>query len=92
MRVLLISTVTLVSSVAQPAAKPRCNAHHSGDLWPAHPDACHPLEMCTLDVWKYRWERVTVDVSQLGKDGKRKTGCEDGKPSGAPAKPPAPSH
>jgi hypothetical protein len=80
MRLLLISAVSLVCCFAQQPDKPVCNKKNQGALWPApgEADACHPVEMCSLDVWKYRWEPVTVDVSQLAKDRKRRPACTDG--------------
>ena len=52
------------------AERPRCNADTRGAIWPQGNDrtADRPLEICTLSVWKYRWEQVTISVSQLTKD------------------------
>jgi hypothetical protein len=58
-------------------AKPPCNARNQGRLWPARAETdgafarraarCGELELCALAGWRYRWQRVTVHVSQLGK-------------------------
>jgi hypothetical protein len=68
---LLIPVVMWVCAWGRDAEKPRCDAQHRGELWPA--DVRHgegAQQMCTLDVWRYRWEPVTVSVSQLGKERK----------------------
>jgi hypothetical protein len=73
LRWLLISFVAVGCAWAGEPEKPRCNAQHRGELWPATatPGSDQSLQMCTLDVWKYRWEPVTVSVSQLSKERKR---------------------
>ena len=38
--------------------------------------------MCTLHVWKYRWEPVTVSVSRWARDAKRRTACESSSAGG----------
>jgi hypothetical protein len=59
--------------------KPRCSAKLHGRFWPeqANSDAklavalarSGELEICSVRVWKYRWESLTVHISQLAKDG-----------------------
>jgi hypothetical protein len=77
---ILIQSITLGYCLAQQPVKPKppCNAQNRGQIWPAHNqrDACQPVEMCTLNVWKYRWTSVTVPVWQLAKDPKRKSVCK----------------
>jgi hypothetical protein len=49
-------------------AKPACNARTRGKLWPekaGRHSLAGPIEMCALRLWRYRWEQLTVDVSQL---------------------------
>jgi len=70
----------------------RCrSAHTRGDLWPQdkHADASRPLEMCTLNVWTYRWEQLTVSVPQLAKSRKQKSGGETRAPHAPEESPPA---
>lgn len=31
--------------------------------------------MCTLQVWKYRWQSITAPVWLLAKDPKRRAAC-----------------
>jgi len=59
------------------AHKPACNSRHQSQLWPD--EANHSpgvarrlyqhgeLEMCSLVVWKYRWQNVSVNI----RDAKR---------------------
>jgi hypothetical protein len=80
LRWILISAVVLGCGMGQQTGtpKPRCNASNRGSLWPPvhERDACHPVELCTLEVWKYRWVPVTVSVSQLAKDSKHRSPCK----------------
>ena len=48
-------------------AKPSCNAHTRGDLWPENTSRGSevPVEICSNAHRKYRWEQLTVDVSRL---------------------------
>jgi hypothetical protein len=51
-----------------PPAKPACNEKTRGKLWPKRAgrhSAVSPIEMCAMHLWRYRWEQLTVDVSQL---------------------------
>lgn len=90
-RWILVPSLMLGCMWAQAPQKPRCNAQHSGELWPPHPasGSCRPIEMCTLNVWKYRWEPLTVHVSQLAKDPRRRVKCEAAETRVAPAIDPA---
>jgi len=66
-----------VMCFAEEARKPVCNAQNRGQFWPAEAnfskDAARlfyqrgELEMCSQAVWKYRWERMSVNVRDLGK-------------------------
>jgi hypothetical protein len=72
---LLSLVVLLVPCLAAENAKPQCNAKSRGTLWPAQANTdpaaarkalrCGELQMCTAGTWKYRWEPMTVSVSQL---------------------------
>jgi hypothetical protein len=62
---------------AGPAQKPVCKVGNRGQFWPAEAnfnrDAARQLyqsgelEMCTLVVWKYKWEHVSVNVHNVAK-------------------------
>lgn len=62
---------------AEEARKPVCNARNQGRFWPEEAnfsqDAARrlaqrgELEMCSLAVWKYRWEQISVNVRDLAK-------------------------
>lgn len=71
---LLILLVTVCSGWAAQTAKPECNSANRGEVWPARKDqtSASAVEMCTLRRWRYRWERVTVSLSELTKDAERK--------------------
>jgi hypothetical protein len=48
--------------------KPVCNAQTRGKLWPentARHAATAPIELCSMRRWRYRWEQLTIDVTQL---------------------------
>ena len=57
--------------------KPACNARMHGQFWPDEanhgPDAARQLlqqgdlEMCSLVVWKYKWEHLSVNVRLMAK-------------------------
>lgn len=50
------------------SAKPECNAQTKGSLWPEkiyRGNSVVPVEICVEKYWKYRWEQITVDISQL---------------------------
>ena len=59
------------------ARKPACNARSQGQFWPEEAnfskDAARQLyrrgelEMCSLVVWKYKWEHISVNVRDLAK-------------------------
>jgi hypothetical protein len=49
------------------AGKPACNEKARGRLWPEKTSrgAAVPIELCAHKGWRYRWQQLTVDVSQL---------------------------
>lgn len=51
----------------QEQSKPECTAQTRGKLWPEKTGhgAATPVEICAPHGWHYRWEQLTVDVSQL---------------------------
>lgn len=62
---------------ANDAPKPVCNARNQGRFWPEEANFSQAaarqlyqrgeLEMCSLVVWKYRWEHISVNVRDLAK-------------------------
>jgi hypothetical protein len=54
--------------------KPQCNAHSRGKLWPEKTGrgAAVPVEICAPKGWRYAWQQLTVDVSQLKAAAKQK--------------------
>jgi hypothetical protein len=62
---------------AAEVAKPVCDARSQGQLWPEEANSSRDarqqlyesgeLEMCSLVVWKYKWEHISVNVRDLGK-------------------------
>jgi hypothetical protein len=79
MLVKLIYTLVLISASAglPPSERPRCTKENRGMVWPPESarDACSEVEVCTFHVWNYRWDAVTVHVSQLAKNKRRRTAC-----------------
>jgi hypothetical protein len=80
-RILRLTALAILLSglcLAEQDGKPRCSAKLRGRFWPeqANSDAklavtvarSGQLEMCAVRVWKYRWETLTVHVSQLAKE------------------------
>jgi len=65
----LIAILMATACYGEEAAlvKPACNAEAQGKLWPEKTSRGSgvPVEICVAKYWKYRWEQLTVDVSQL---------------------------
>jgi len=83
LRLMLSSILLVAAGIAQEtpapdAERPACNAANRGKVWPetSTRDACHPTVLCTLNVFRYRWEPMTVSYSQLAKHSKTKPPCE----------------
>lgn len=83
--------------LAAAAPKPACNAGTRGQIWPAGGSYAPgtTLEVCTMKVWKFRWEPVTVSYQDLvraaesrmqGKEGRqkavRRAGKDETRPTG----------
>ena len=90
MLVKLIYTLVLISASAgsQPSEKPRCTKENRGMVWPPERarNTCSEVEVCVFHVWNYRWDSVTVHVSQLAKNKRRRAACrafEDPQPAAA---------
>jgi hypothetical protein len=59
----------------QDPAKPRCTGKIRGTLWPEAANTDHKalqraarsgkLEVCAATTWRYRWQPMTVTVTQL---------------------------
>lgn len=72
---------------AEDPPRPPCNKSMAGKMWPdaanrdhkaliklAH---CGELQMCSRDIWHYRWESLTVRLDQLrGSHFAKPAGCE----------------
>jgi len=64
---------------AEQTGKPACNSKNQGQFWPEEANSNHAaarllyqrgeLEMCSLAVWKYRWEHLSVNARIAAKDG-----------------------
>ena len=80
------------------AGRPACNAETLGRMWPdaANYDPrlftklarCGALQVCTRQVWRYRWESPTVTVGQLreGATSAKPGACEESPEAGAARK------
>jgi hypothetical protein len=66
---LVIPILVATACGAQDAepVKPACNAQTQGKLWPEKTSWGNgaPIEICATKYWKFRWEQLTVDISQL---------------------------
>jgi hypothetical protein len=70
----LMLVAATVSVAAEQKDKPVCDARSRGTLWPENTTrgAGVPVEICAMKGWHYRWQQLTVDVSQLKAAVKRK--------------------
>jgi len=76
--VALVVLFGVISLAAEQAPKPTCNEKRQGQLWPEEANSDHAaarllyqrgeLEMCTLVVWKYRWEHLSVNARDMAKE------------------------
>jgi hypothetical protein len=68
--------------------KPACSSRNQGQLWPLRANVDHAdanrlfqsgeLEMCSLEVWKYKWEHVSVNVRDLAKRSETSARAKNG--------------
>jgi hypothetical protein len=60
-------------AVSEPK-RPACNAQMRGKLWPEKTSrgAGVPIEICVPKRWKYTWQQLTIDVSQMKAMARRK--------------------
>jgi hypothetical protein len=92
-------------SLAADDARPACNSHNQGQLWPqaanhdskllAHFVRCGELWMCVRGTWHYHWESPTVRVDQLrGAESKaaKPLACEEDSAVADPQGKPAPAN
>jgi len=81
---------------AQQSRKPACRPQNQGRFWPEEANSDRDarrrlyqrgeLELCTLEVWKYRWERISVNARGLSmekRDGGSTTGVDKADRAGA---------
>lgn len=71
-RLLRIAVLAAVGCAAAEPEKPACTAATHGRVWIERSVSGRPLrtEVCSLEVWRYRWTQVTVEASQLAKKTK----------------------
>jgi len=84
----LFMVASAASCPAEDAVRPKCTKKNVGQMWPeaanhdhkvlsrlAH---CGELQMCIRDVWRYRWDSLTVRLDQLrgGSAFRKPAGCE----------------
>jgi len=77
MKYMALFTLFGAMSFAGQDGKPACNAKLQGHFWPEQANWDHEaarqlyqtgeLEMCSMVIWKYRWEHISVNVRDLGK-------------------------
>jgi hypothetical protein len=97
---LLLALLAAAAAAGVCSEPPRqsCNSATRGQLWPepANTDRafarraaqCGELRMCTKGLWRHRWERLSVHISQLSGDASAAApGCEEF--AGAGGAPPA---
>ncbi len=73
-RLLLIPVVLAGYILAADAQKPACTQATQGQVWIERAEHGAPVraEVCTLQVWRYRWEPATVHVTELPKRQKER--------------------
>ena len=87
---LLLALLAATAAAGACSEPPRqsCNAATRGRFWPepANTDRayarraaqCGELRMCTRGLWRHRWERLSVHISQLSGDARATApGCEE---------------
>jgi hypothetical protein len=86
LRGLLIPILMAASCYGQEPVKekrPACNKQNHGILWTQkttnHSRAA--TQVCALDVWRYHWQSITVDYSELLKRSKVKEPGKDSEPT-----------
>lgn len=72
---LAVGSGTVCFCGAAPVPRMKCNARNDGKFWPEEANYNSvvarqlfqqgDLEMCTLVVWKYRWEHLSVNARRL---------------------------
>jgi len=77
MRYMALIALSWVMCCAGQTRKPVCNASNHGQFWPVEANTSHDalrelyqrgeLEMCSLVVWRHRWEHISVNVHDLAK-------------------------
>lgn len=69
---LLIPVLAVVQLGADEVKKPPCTEATQGRVWVERSEQGRPVrtEVCSLEVWRYRWTQVTVQASELGKKRK----------------------
>ena len=80
-RFVLIPVLVQFCAWAEAPARPVCAKQTRGEIWRAHTHSpCESVEICTLSVWKYKWEPATVSFSQLARDRKHRVACDSAEP------------
>lgn len=87
-RVLLFSVFLSLPGYSQQPDKPRCTAQTRGQFWPDEanhdPKAARALakegklELCTAKIWRYRWEPLSVTLTDLIKKRDQKRAVREG--------------
>jgi hypothetical protein len=77
MKYLALLSLLGAMSFAGQVGKPACNAKIQGQFWPEQANwdreaarqlyQTGELEMCSMAIWKYRWEHISINVRDLGK-------------------------
>jgi hypothetical protein len=77
MKYIALFTLWGAMCFARQDPKPACNAKMQGQFWPAEANSDRQairrlyqsgeLEMCSLEVWKYRWEHISVNARDVEK-------------------------
>jgi hypothetical protein len=72
MALMLIPVLAMIQMSAAEPVKPACTKTTQGHVWVERNDEGRTVhtEVCSLEVWRYRWRQVTVHASELGKKGK----------------------
>ena len=85
MRWIILLLLAFIPCFPEETGKPPCNAQNRGRIWPEgaaldralarSAESCGQPEICTAGLWRYRWQPLTVHISQLGPKAKREAPC-----------------
>ena len=75
MRTLAALLLCTAIGFASDSVRPQCNSRNRGRFWPEEANRsgaaarqaarCGELQMCTIGLWRYGWQNLTVSYARL---------------------------